>query len=173
MWRGREAPGLGASIQGRQGGRGRGGLQLERRFGMTPWERPKVLGMLRTVLFSLWLPVLVLAISLVRFGPRVLGPGPVPDLEQLLVLFALAWPSAIPLTLALRLLHRRSKLLAYACAVFFGLVSYFAVLLGGLMGYPGVVGYTVAVSLPVWALLGVLAVADKRKGGQGLGSRTA
>ena len=129
--------------------------------------------MLRTVLCSLWLPLLVVVISVIRFGPGMLGPGSPAELQQLLVLFALAWPSAIPLTLALRLLHRRARILAYACAVIFGLLSCFAVIVGGLLGYPGVVIYTVAVSLPVWAILGVFALANKRKGSQSLGSRAA
>ena len=119
--------------------------------------------MIRTVFCSLWLPILVVVVSLVRFGPRMLGSGSISELEQFLVLFVLAWPSAIPLTLALRLLHRHSMILAYACAVVFGLLSYFAVLIGGLMGYAGVVGYTVAVSTPVWVLLGVFVLAERRR----------
>lgn len=129
--------------------------------------------MLCTVLYSLWLPLLVAVISLVRFGPQMLVPASFPELQQFLVLFALAWPSAIPLTLALRLLHRRSRILTYACAVIFGPLSCLAVIIGGLLGYPGVVIYTVAVSLPVWALLGVFALTAKRKSGQGLSSRAA
>ena len=42
--------------------------------------------MIRTILYSLWLPILVVAISVVRFGFQFVLSGP--DLNQFLVLFA-------------------------------------------------------------------------------------
>ena len=78
-----------------------------------------------TILYSLWLPALVLIISVVRFG--IDGFGAWPGLADVLWLFGLAWPAGISLTLAVRLMHRRphalSRILAYGCAVVLGLVS--------------------------------------------------
>ena len=73
--------------------------------------------MIRTILYSLWLPLLVVGISVVRFGFQFGISGP--DLNQFLMLFALGWPAAAPLTLAVRLVHRRSPVLAIVCAHWF------------------------------------------------------
>ena len=81
--------------------------------------------MIRTILYSLWLPVLVIVVSVIRFGfnTPLEGPGFMGItmlLMSVVTLFALAWPAAIPLTLAVRLLHRRSQVLAYVCALILG-----------------------------------------------------
>ncbi len=111
--------------------------------------------MIRTILYALWLPILVLVVSAVRFGFTMPLEGP--GLMGIVTLFALAWPAAIPLTLAIRRLHRRSRILAYGCAVVLGLGSAWTVILGGLFGPIGVVLYTLIASLPAWILLGILA----------------
>ncbi len=128
--------------------------------------------MIRTILYSLWLPVLVVVVSAFRFGfsTPLEGPGfmgTIMLLMSVVTLFALAWPAAIPLTLAVRLLHRRSQVLAYVCALILGAGSVWVVIVGGLFGPVGVVVYALIAALPAWILLGILA---KFQGG-GMGSQ--
>ncbi len=128
--------------------------------------------MIRTILYSLWLPVLVIVVSIIRFGfnTPLEGPGimgTIMLLVSVVTLFALAWPAAIPLTLAVRLLHRRSQVLAYVCALILGAGSVLAVIVGGLFGPVGVIVYALIAALPAWILLGILA---KFQGG-GMGSQ--
>ena len=123
--------------------------------------------MISTILYSLWLPILVVVVSGFRFGFQGLVPGP--DLNTYLTLFALAWPAAIPLTLAVRLLHRRSKVLAYPCGLVLGAASYFTVVLGGLFGASGVIACTIVASLPAWILLGIVVLVQRGKGSAAFG----
>ena len=128
--------------------------------------------MIRTILYSLWLPVLVIVVSIIRFGfnTPLEGPGimgTIMLLVSVVTLFALAWPAAIPLTLAVRLLHRSSQVLAYVCALILGAGSVLAVIVGGLFGPVGVIVYALIAALPAWILLGILA---KFQGG-GMGSQ--
>ncbi len=117
--------------------------------------------MIRTILYSLWLPLLVVGISVVRFGFQFVISGP--DFNQFLALFALGWPAAVPLTLAVRLVHRRSRVLALLCALVLGPVALVGAIVGGLLGPIGVVVYPVVASLPAWALLGILALTQRGK----------
>ena len=114
--------------------------------------------MVRTVLFSIllsiWLPILVIAVAFARFGPDFITGGP--GLQQYLILFALAWPAAIPLTLGVVLLHKRSHVAAYACALVLGILSILAATVGGALGPAGVLGYTILFSAPAWIVLGIL-----------------
>ena len=112
--------------------------------------------MVRTIIFSLWLPVLVLATSFVRLGFEAPADGP--GLIGVLMLIALTWPAAIPMTLAIRLINRRAPVLSYVCAVVFGLGSAYMVTIGGLLGPVGVVVYTIVASVPAWIVLGILVI---------------
>ena len=112
--------------------------------------------MVRTIIFSLWLPVLVLAASFVRLGFEAPADGP--GLIGALMLIALTWPAAIPLTLATRLINRRAPVLSYVCAVVFGLGSAYVATIGGLLGPVGVVVYPIVASVPAWIVLGVLVI---------------
>ncbi len=128
--------------------------------------------MVRTILYSLWLPVLVVVVSVFRFDFNTPLEEPgfmriIMFLMSFVTLFALAWPAAIPLTLAVRLLHRRSQVLAYVCALILGAGSVLAVIVGGFFGPVGVVVFTLIAALPAWILLGILA---KFQGG-GMGSQ--
>ncbi len=78
-------------------------------------------------------------------------------------LVVLGWPSGIPLTLAILLLHRRARLLAYVCAVVLAPFSVLAFILGGLLGEIGVLAYAVVVSLPAWIALGIVALLQSRR----------
>ena len=111
-------------------------------------------GAVTTILSSLWLPVLVLTISLVRFGPGGMAHGS--GLADILWLFALTWPAAIPLTWAVRLMHRRSRLLAYGCGAVLGLAAAWGAIAGGLLGPVGVVAWVLVPALPAWIILKVL-----------------
>ena len=110
-------------------------------------------GAVVTILSSLWLPVLVLIISLVRFGVQGIGHAGATDI---LWLFALTWPAAIPLTWAVRLMHRHSPLLACGCAAVLGLASAWGAIVGGLLGPIGVVAWALVAALPAWIILKVL-----------------
>ena len=120
-------------------------------------------GTAATILYSLWLPVLVLVISLVRFGAGGMGHGP--GVTDILWLFALTWPAAIPLTWAVRLLHSRSRILAYGCAAIFGTAAAWGAIVGGLLGPIGIVAYVLVAALPVWIILKVLDKTQGRAGG--------
>ena len=100
-------------------------------------------GAVGTIVFSLWLPILVLVISFVRFSGDWIVEGP--GVTGILWLVGLAWPAAIPLTLGVRRIlrrsHRLSRILGYGCAVVLGLVSAWGVIVGGLFGPIGVVAY--------------------------------
>ncbi len=111
---------------------------------------------LRTALFSLWLPLAVLAVTLVRLQRLPAGGDAV-------MLLALLWPTAVPLTLAVLLLHRRTRVTAYACAVVFGLLSVYATIVGGLFGPPFVVIYVAVVSLPAWIALGIVGLVHRSR----------
>ena len=119
-------------------------------------------GTAATILGSLWLPVLVLAISLVRFGAGGMGHGP--GVTDILWLFALTWPAAIPLTWAVRLLHRRSRILAYVCAAVLGLAAAWGAIVGGLLGPIGVAAFVLVAALPALILLRIL---DRNRGSTG------
>jgi hypothetical protein len=113
--------------------------------------------MVKTVVYSLWLPIAVVLVSYLRFGIAG-GNGTfeffLAEPMAMLMLFAIAWPCAIPLTVAIRLLHQRSPAMAYLGAAVLGPLSVIAVVVGGLLGIAGVAVYSVAVSLPAWIALG-------------------
>ena len=118
--------------------------------------------LVRTVLFALWLPVVVLLVSLLRFGVEGIVTMDAMSFVQLFVqLVVFGWPSGIPLTLAVLLLHRRVQLVAYVCAVVLAPLSVLAFILGGLFG-PFVLVYVLVVSLPAWVALGVVALLQSR-----------
>ena len=114
--------------------------------------------LVRTVLFALWLPVVVLVVSLLRFGVEGMVTMDAMSFVQLVVF---GWPSGIPLTLAVLLLHRRVQLVAYVCAVVLAPFSVLAFILGGLVG-PFVLAYVLVVSLPAWVALGIVALLQLR-----------
>ena len=110
--------------------------------------------MILTILSSLWLLMLAWAITL-GFGTFELDSLPS------LALTTLLWPAAIPLTWAVRLLHHRSRLLAYGCAAVLAPASVVAVPIGGGVGIVGAVGLTVLTSLPAWIILGITVIVQR------------
>ena len=116
--------------------------------------------LIRAILFALWLPVAVLLVSLLRFGVEGMVTMEATAFVQLVFP---GWPSGIPLTLAVLLLHRRVRSLAYAGAVVLAPFSVLAFILGGLLGHIGVLVYAVVVSLPAWVALGIVALLQSRR----------
>ncbi len=95
--------------------------------------------MILTILLSLWMLIFAWAYSLGLLITQGFGEFGLDSLASL-ALSTLLWPAAIPLTWAVRLLHHRSRLLAYGCAAILAPASVVAVL-----------------SAEAWALSGPLA----------------
>ena len=116
--------------------------------------------MIRTLKLSLWLPIGVVVLSVIRFGfDPSFSTGFVPMLFSLpAMVFGLvfAWPGGIPLTRALERLHPVSRPATYACAAVLCPLSVGAATIGGLFGPPGIWIYAGIVSLPAWLVLWLL-----------------
>ena len=76
-----------------------------------------------------------------------------------MVLFT--WIAAIPLTVALTLLYRRARILAYVCGAVLGPIAVFGALIGGLFGPIGIVAYALVFSAPAWIALGSTALVQR------------
>ena len=112
--------------------------------------------MILTILLSLWLLIFVWAYSLITQGFGEFELDSLPSLA----LTTLLWPAAIPLTWAVRLLHHRSRLLAYGCAVVLAPASFVAAAIGG-VGIVGAVVLIVLTSLPAWLILGITVIVQR------------
>ena len=119
----------------------------------------------KAVLFSLWLPVLVLAVSVARFGAEFVT-GPSEGYVTMALQLGIGWLGAIPLTMALMLLKPLSGLWFGICAVALGLLSVLAFIVGGLFGQAGVVSSLISLSIPAFVAYFVL------RAGKGGGSRS-
>lgn len=126
----------------------------------------------RTLLLSLWLPLAVVAQAFLRFGFSAMPapPMPGPMMAQAIVpLFVFAWPAGIPLTMAVRRLHRRDRVAAYGCAAVLGSLTTYAATAGGLLGPAAVWIYAAILSLPAWFVLWLLKRQERRSTPQPLG----
>ena len=124
--------------------------------------------MKRTLKLSLWLPLGVLVLSVIRFG---LDPGFAPGIVQTLVSvpamiigLAFTWPGGIPLTRALERLYPLSRPATYVCAAVLCPLTVGAATVGGLFGPPGIWIYAGIVSLPAWLVLALLKWRARRGG---------
>ena len=94
--------------------------------------------MRRTLKLSLWLPIGVVVLSVIRFGfDASVSTGFVPMLFSLPAMafgLVFAWPGGIPLTRALERLHPISRPATYACAAVLCPLSVGAATIGGLFG---------------------------------------
>ena len=113
--------------------------------------------MILTILLSLWMLIIAWAYSLITQGFGAFSLDSLPSLA----LSTLLWPAAIPLTWAVRLLHHRSRLLAYGCAVVLVPASFLAAGIGGGVGIGGAVGLIVLTSLPAWLILGITVIVQR------------
>ncbi len=68
-------------------------------------------------------------------------------------LLVVVWPASLPLSLAVILLHRRSRLIAYLCAVALTPLSIFGFIVAGLLQSEMVVIAVAALSVPAWLTL--------------------
>lgn len=124
--------------------------------------------MRRTLILSLWLPIGVVLLTVIRFGFGAASPeGLVPmlfSLPAMVIGLAFAWPGGIPLTLALQRLHAHSRPATIACAAVLCPLTVGAATVGGLFGPIGIWIYAGIVSLPAWLVLWVWKTGLRRNG---------
>ena len=75
---------------------------------------------IRLLVLALWLPLAILVVSAIRFGGLPLdsergGGGMLIAVALIGSMVLFAWIAALPLTLAVTRIHRRARVLAYAC----------------------------------------------------------
>lgn len=124
--------------------------------------------MRRTLVLSLWLPIGVVLLAVIRFGLGPVSPeGLVPTLLSLpatIIGLAFVWPGGIPLTLALQRLHAHSQPATIACAAVLCPLTVGAATIGGLFGPIGIWIYAGIVSLPAWLVLWIWKTGLRRNG---------
>ena len=121
---------------------------------------------IRLLAICLWLPLAILVLSVIRFGglptdAGLGGPLAVGAMVGSMVLFT--WIAAMPLTAALALLHRRSRIVAYVCGAVLAPITVFGALIGGLFGPIGIVAYALVFSAPAWIALGITALIQRNR----------
>ena len=119
---------------------------------------------LRLLILPLWLPLAILVVSVIRFGGLPVDGGAggalfVGAMVGSMVLFT--WIAAMPLTVALTMLYRRARILAYVCGAVLGPITVFGALIGGLFGPIGIVAYALVFSAPAWIALGITALVQR------------
>lgn len=119
---------------------------------------------LRLLVLPLWLPLAILVVSVIRFGGLPVDGGAggalfVGAMVGSMVLFT--WIAAIPLTLALTMLYRRARIVAYVCGAVLAPITVFGALIGGLFGPIGIVAYALVFSAPAWIALGITALIQR------------
>lgn len=121
----------------------------------------------KAVLISLWLPALVLVISVARFGSGFVT-APEEGYATMATQLGIGWLGVIPLTMALMLLKPLSGLWFGICSVALGFFSVLAFIVGGLFGAAGVASSLVSLSIPAFVVYFVMRTG---KGG-GSGARS-
>ena len=124
---------------------------------------------IRLLVLALWLPLAILVVSAIRFGglPSDSERGGMLTAVALIGFMVLfAWIAALPLTLAVTRIHRRARVLAYACGAVLGPLTVFAAVIGGLFGPVGIVLYTLVFSIPAWIALGITARVQRNRTGR-------
>lgn len=121
----------------------------------------------KAVLISLWLPALVLVVSVARFGSGFVT-APEEGYATMATQLGIGWLGVIPLTMALMLLKPLSGLWFGICAVVLGFFSVLAFIVGGLFGAAGVASSLVSLSIPAFVVYFVMRTG---KGG-GSGARS-
>lgn len=115
---------------------------------------------IKFIVLSLWLPMGVLAVG--QACAASVGRAGLPNPTDILWLLALTWPASLPLTLAVRLMHNRSRAVAYVCAVILGVLSVCSIFLGMYLGFLGMIVSVLAMSVPAWMVLGILIMVGNR-----------
>lgn len=117
-------------------------------------EYPRAI--LKTFLYSVWVPVSVVVLYLIRFGLMgfelsASAPFLPRDISSYLILLV-SWPCGMPLTYAFQKLFRQNRKTAFFSVVIFAPLCGLAATIGGLLGPAGVAINTLIVSLPVWLI---------------------
>ena len=119
----------------------------------------------RTLILSLFLSLTPIAAFVVyfAFGWTTFESE---DLEYgytlLSSLFAFTWPASVPLSLALALLHRRSRLVAYLSAAALVPLTLIGFLLAGLLQSVVLAVAPAILSIPAWIALLLVRAIQKR-----------
>ncbi len=123
--------------------------------------------MKRTLLLSLWLPAGMVVLALVRFvfepGFGGEGPAALMAVPAMFLGLVLAWPGAIPLTMALRRLYPLSRPLTYTFATVLGPLTVLGATVGGLFGPIGIWIYAGVFSVPAWLTVWLFALISRRR----------
>ena len=124
--------------------------------------------MVRTFLYSIWLPIAILLISAIRLmylASTAHHPGVAEffDATGVTLLVIMTWPCGVPLTIALRKLYKRNRIATYVLGVILVPLSAVFALFGGLFGPFGVAAYAIIASLPAWIVLGILTLIQHRR----------
>ena len=113
----------------------------------------------RTAALSLFMPLVVTVAFVIHFATGW-TTFEREDLEfgfaLLSSLLIVVWPASIPLSLALVLLHRRSRLTAYLCAALLIPLSIAGFIVAGLLQSEVAAILVAALSLPAWFVLPVV-----------------
>ena len=121
---------------------------------------------LRLLVLSLWLPLVILVVTAIRFATLSPGEeaGGIPNAVAMIALMVLfTWIAALPLTLAVTFLHRRVRVLAYVCGAVLVPLTVYGAVIGGLFGPVGIVLYPLVLSLPAWIALGIAAFIQRNR----------
>ena len=123
--------------------------------------------LLRIFLFSVWVPLSVVALYMIRFGILATGLDQSPvhlptDVGSYLGLLV-AWVCGMSITLAFKKLFGVKPKTGIFMVIIFAPLTAFAATVGGLLGAPGVAVYTLVVSLPVWMIFFILKLIQTRK----------
>ena len=124
--------------------------------------------MIRTFLYSIWLPITVIVLAIIRLldvqteADRDLVET-ILSFEHIAYLFVIAWPCGIPLTFALRQLYHRARNTSFVIGIILIPLSGLAVVIGGLLGPFGIAFYAIIASLPAWIVLGIVYFIQRRR----------
>ena len=123
--------------------------------------------LLKMLLYSAWLPLSIILIAFYRFfgwfpifhpESDALAVDSMPMLWDFIYLLLITLPSAVPVTIAMLLIYRRTRITALIVGAITVPIATFAGLVGGLLGPLGVFLYVQAAGLPAWITLGILAL---------------
>lgn len=111
----------------------------------------------------LWLPLAHLAITVVYSDslsiPFVIWSA----IQAFAPIYVSAWIAAHPLSLAVGLLHARSRVLAYICAVTLGALTAGLTPAFSPPGPLGIMLVAVIIALPAWAILGIVSLVQRNR----------
>ena len=117
--------------------------------------------LVRVTLISVWLPVAVILLVVIRiFGMETGESSASLDraliYEQLLLVFVISWPCGVPLTLALKKLYPYAHITTYLLGLVLVPLTVYLVFIVALLNPLGMVITALVLSLPVWLLVYIL-----------------